>query len=217
MAQATGRLPDTPSIGLQYDEMRSRSPAVRRRLHVMEREMLLRTRGCQLVLDLGCGTGRFTRQLEVGQVIGIDSSKSMLRVAQRRSVCSVLADAHALPFGAAVFDAIVSTDQVFNFLEQEIALRECHRVLKPQGLLALHLATDAVWSLRSPLRLTERPMARGKSGDDLIEAACSLGFELDRVRLWRWLRWYPYLYAVPPVARVRLWNQGIMFFRKVRG
>src|ERR1700704_930924 len=64
------------------------------------------------VLDVACGTGALTRELSRrtapgGRVVGTDFSPSMLEEARRRSpaLLWVEADAHALPFGDAEFDA----------------------------------------------------------------------------------------------------------------
>lgn len=96
------------------------------------------------ILDLGCSTALYARTLAAefpkAQVKALDFSLPMLREAEKRvlregvSVELVRADAIALPFEDASFDALCmggtlnelgpDTDQV---------LKECSRVLKPSG------------------------------------------------------------------------------------
>lgn len=202
--------------GQTHERRRFAQASVRRRMRVMEQVILDRVRGKDCVLDLGCGTGRFTMQVDARQIVGLDCSRSMLEVARRRGLETILGDGNDLPFADNAFDAVVCTDQVFHRLKQARALAECARVLIADGILALHYNTDAVWTPRSPLSLTPRPRATGLPGNQLIELARKHGFGLEEVRLWRWLRFYPYLFPAPPVPSLRLWNQGVFVFRKYK-
>jgi SAM-dependent methyltransferase len=201
-------------LGETYEATRLGKPAVRRRLSVMERVILERLRGCRRALDIGCGTGRFTSQLQVHEAIGLDRNRGMLELARKRRLTCVLGDAHALPFKSGEFDAVVATDHVFSTLDVERALREVHRVLAPVGVLAIHYPTHAVWTPRRPFGLTPVPGYRSKQAMEVVALASRLAFELEDVRLWRWLRWYPYLFSVPPLLGFHVWNQGVLVFRK---
>ena len=61
-------------------------------------------------LDVACGTGFVTGRLP-GEVVGLDSSESMLRVAEKRSpgAAFVQGDALALPFGDGTFERVFSS------------------------------------------------------------------------------------------------------------
>ncbi len=63
-----------------------------------------------VTLDVACGTGFLTRYLR-GPVVGLDHSRSMLRVARtkRLSCPLVQGDALALPFGADAFERVFSS------------------------------------------------------------------------------------------------------------
>ncbi|MGD0679772.1 MAG: class I SAM-dependent methyltransferase [Polyangiaceae bacterium] len=69
-------------------------------------------------LDVACGTGFLTRFLH-GEVVGIDQSAAMLRVAAARLPHAKFtrADAFELPVGAASFDRVV-TGHFYGHLEE---------------------------------------------------------------------------------------------------
>lgn len=105
------------------------------------------------VLDAGCGTGLLLEQEALavgtgGRADGIDSSADMLELARDRCADLSQVNLHQggveqLPFDAASFDAL-STTQCLLYVEQlDAALAEFHRVLKPGGRIAV-LETD--WS-----------------------------------------------------------------------
>jgi arsenite methyltransferase len=109
------------------------------------------------VLDLGCGPGLLAVEMAnavgaAGHVEAIDSSPSMLVLAERRAAALEnvhfwQADVTALPFEDASFDAAVCV-QVYEFVPDiALALRELRRVLKPGGR-AVVIDTDwesCVW------------------------------------------------------------------------
>ncbi len=97
------------------------------------------------VLDLGSGTGFFTRQLAAkypeSQIMGLDIAEGMLRYAAEQSdeISWLCSDAELLPIADNSVDIIFSSlaIQWCNNLLQLIA--ELSRVLKPNG--RLHIAT----------------------------------------------------------------------------
>jgi ubiquinone/menaquinone biosynthesis C-methylase UbiE len=97
------------------------------------------------VLDIGCGTGqlaaRIKRERPVTYVVGCDFSAGMLQraAARRHDVRWIQGDAGHLPFRDKLFDAITCTEAFHWFPDQNAALAECHRVLKPGGRLLLAL------------------------------------------------------------------------------
>lgn len=88
-------------------------------------------------LDLGCGTGNYTIEpYKKGfDVIGVDLSQEMLKIAKVKipNVLFIRADAYNLPFKKEVFDLVLSVT-MFEFIhEPEKVLNEIYRVLKPGG------------------------------------------------------------------------------------
>jgi ubiquinone/menaquinone biosynthesis C-methylase UbiE len=97
------------------------------------------------VLDVGCGTGNFSRYMAQaagdGLVVGLDASKSMISAAAKRgggaNLAYVRGDGAALPFGDAEFDAVCCTGVIHLIDDPMRALDEMVRVLAPAGRLGL--------------------------------------------------------------------------------
>jgi len=123
-----------------------------RSLHVDEAEVeraLVERLGAEPIadlLDIGTGTGRILEVLgpKVGNGIGVDLSREMLRLARSRLEraglrnCSVRqGDMYRLPWPARSFDA-VTIHQVLHYAERPAAaIAEAARVLRPGGRLAV--------------------------------------------------------------------------------
>lgn len=92
------------------------------------------------VLELGCGTGYFTRELALtgAEVLAIDISPELLAAAQREvraeNVKFAVDNAYALSLPDGAFDSVVGSS-VLHHLEIDRAILELHRVLRPGGVL----------------------------------------------------------------------------------
>lgn len=94
------------------------------------------------ILDLGCGPGRFSRELALlypkAQVIGLDLAPAMLIEARkkqgwRRKWSLVTADMNRMPFASGVFDLVFANQVIHwaNPLDQ--VFRELNRVMNVNG------------------------------------------------------------------------------------
>jgi len=104
------------------------------------------------VLDVGCGSGWAARELAQAasnvQVTGIDISDEMVRVARESSqdfpnVQFELATAEQLPFSDDAFTHAFSMESLYYYRNITKALKEIHRVLKPQGVFVA--VVDLYW------------------------------------------------------------------------
>jgi len=96
------------------------------------------------VLELAAGTGVLTRELAARlapgtHLVATDLNESMLAVAQAQETARKVdwrqADAMALPFADASFDAVVCQFGVMFFPDKVHAFAEMRRVLRPGGTL----------------------------------------------------------------------------------
>jgi ubiquinone/menaquinone biosynthesis C-methylase UbiE len=116
---------------------------------------MLRPETGEHILDAGCGTGVFTRDLlEAGaSVTGLDLSLPMLRRARRKaSLCpfrTVQGDLSQLPFGENVFDKAVSVTAIEFIEDGKGAVRELFRVTRPGGrIIVASLNRLSPWAIR---------------------------------------------------------------------
>jgi SAM-dependent methyltransferase len=92
------------------------------------------------VLELGCGTGTFTRELarSGADITAIDVSPELLEIARASysapNVHYETQNAYALSYPDAAFDSVVGSS-VLHHLEVEEALRNIYRVLQPGGTI----------------------------------------------------------------------------------
>lgn len=96
-----------------------------------------------LVLDVGCGTGRWLRRFqELGlKATGLDATPEMLQLVLRRNTGASLigAEAHLLPLADQSFDCVTDITVVQHVSPdlQPVAIAEMLRVLRPGGSLVL--------------------------------------------------------------------------------
>lgn len=116
------------------------------------------------ILDVGCGPGWFwaagVKELPANLALTLcDLSAGMVQEAVERcrplpfaSVDSRQADACALPFEDASFDAVIAMHMLYHLPDPSRAIAEIHRVLKPGGFLAV--TTNGINNMRGLYALT---------------------------------------------------------------
>lgn len=186
------------AVAADYDRHRFASPwrAWRnRRQWQVVREVLAEAEGVRRVLDLPCGTGRFTADFaSLGlEVVGADVSVEMMRQARGRAAAArgvrgfVQADALALPFRDGAFDCVACirfTQHVPPDLRVRM-LAEMRRVATRWLLVEYrhrhgwkHALGNAAAALGLRRRKPHRRVTRTELEDELHRA----GFVVRRVR-----------------------------------
>ncbi len=100
------------------------------------------------LLDLGCGTGRFTIPLAIKSgftVTGADSSKEMLEKAREKDTNGLitwdLQDAQDLTYPDNSFDIVFMSHLLHHCDDPDKVIRECRRVLKVPGVILVRHGT----------------------------------------------------------------------------
>lgn len=147
-------------ISRVYDLLSERSEAPVRNCALA----LLKAGPGESVLEIGCGTGHSLVALAKavganGRVFGLDLSDQMLKLAKLHVAKAGLldrvalrrGDATRLPWGDEGMDAVFMsfTLELFDTPEIPIVLRECRRVLRPSGRIAVAGLSKAGAGLRA--------------------------------------------------------------------
>jgi SAM-dependent methyltransferase len=152
----------------------------------------------QDLLDVGCGPGTITLDLAArvapGHVLGIDRSDDVIAQARERSATSRLdnvefatGDVYALDLDDASFDVAHAHQVLQHLVDPVAALRELHRVLRPDGVLAVRDSDYAAfaWAPASAgidrwnalyHELTVRNRAEADAGRHLLAWVRAAGF-----------------------------------------
>lgn len=108
------------------------------------------------ILDIGCGTGAMALLFaEMGHLVtGIDLSRDMMTKARKKAeernltIELLNGDAEFLPFDDRSCDVVVTRHLLWTLPHPDIAVKDWHRVLKPEGRV---LIIDGVWDDNSLL------------------------------------------------------------------
>ncbi len=94
-------------------------------------------------LDVGCGTGRLLRRMHScwpqAKLIGIDPAEGMVAQARRFTPNATIyhAPAEQIPLDSASVDLVTTTMSFHHWANQEVAVGEVVRVLRPGGYFIL--------------------------------------------------------------------------------
>src|SRR5579864_1835110 len=109
------------------------------------------------VIELGCGPGFYSRKLSQRypnlEVTGVDRSERQLSWARQRAAASSVRNCSfervnvlSLPFADGSFDALIASRMFTILPEQQRAVDEMFRVLKPGGRCFVAEPRDAMWA-----------------------------------------------------------------------
>jgi SAM-dependent methyltransferase len=158
---------------------------VERAEHALLSDLLATFHGAETLLEVGCGTGRFSAWLApLCRVLGIDRSPAMLAEMRGRHpmIPAVLGDAHRLPFRDASIDLVLFVTTL-EFLEDPLAaLREAVRVAR-RGLILLVLNRWSVGALSRRAGAQARGALLGQARDLSLPQLRAMAVEAAGVRL----------------------------------
>ena len=137
---------DKTEMPRAYDSGRSYSPEqLDRWLDVVTDSV--RTLSVDMVLDLGCGTGRYSSALAErldAHIVGLEPSAKMLVEAKKKSssrVALVRGSGESLPLASESIDMVFMSMVFHHFKDANAAVRECRRVLRDGRFLCLRAGT----------------------------------------------------------------------------
>jgi ubiquinone/menaquinone biosynthesis C-methylase UbiE len=152
---------DDPVLASRYEQWYA---SAGRRADALEKELLGKLLGlfpdARSILEVGCGTGHFTRWMsERGlEAVGLDISAPMLKEARDRGGARYLAgDAHSLPVADRSYDVTALITTLEFLADPARALAEAVRVAR-QGILLGVLNRRSLLALRH--RLSGKPLWR---------------------------------------------------------
>jgi ubiquinone/menaquinone biosynthesis C-methylase UbiE len=159
---------------------------IRVALNDLERLIPERKASYPVVLDVGCGQGKSFRPLvehfAPQRLIGIDAEEKCLARAREEASKERIPidlrrrDLAALDLADASVDLVFCHQTFHHLIQQEEALREFHRVLKPGGVLLFAESTRAYihsWVIRLLFR---HPMHLQRSADEYMAMIRAHGF-----------------------------------------
>ncbi len=135
------------------------------------------------VLEVGFGPGvgiEYAAQKAVnGLVVGIDSSETMVRVASHRNAAAIAAgivdlnygQVSSLPYPEDTFDRVFTIHCIYFWANPSEDLKELHRVLKPNGMLAVTILPKDKWNRPAPPDLFSL-----YQGDEVVKVFSEAGF-----------------------------------------
>ena len=129
-------------------------------------------------LDLGCGDGRLSAELDAAELIGADVSGVALARARARLPDARLVELDPdapLPLKDGEFDLVLLAETLEHARDVQLLLSEARRVLRPGGTLAV--TTPATGPLMRPPHPLS-PHLRFLTGRSLARLLDELGFEV---------------------------------------
>jgi ubiquinone/menaquinone biosynthesis C-methylase UbiE len=164
-----------------------------------------------VIVDVGCGHGRsfemLSRRFHPDRIVGIDVDAKMVATSAREAARLGLvvelrqASSSSLPLADQSVDMVFCHQTFHHLIYQHEALREFHRVLKPDGILLFAESTRKYihsWIIRVLFR---HPMDVQRTAPEYVAMIRDAGFEIRPQSIS-----YPYLWwSRPDLAIMERW------------
>ena len=173
---------DKTAIAATYDAARGYRPEVLRQW--LDLVAAHAPSDLALIVDLGCGTGRFSHPLAErfqAMVIGIDPSERMLSAARAKlgnaRVEFRQASSEELPLLDGCADMIFMSMVLHHLPDRPAMTRECHRILRDKGRLCVRNCTRNIVYPQSRFFPGMRPMVDAElpSSEDVVALFAAAG------------------------------------------
>lgn len=158
------------------------------------------------ILDMGCGTGSLVLKLarEGYQVVGVDISESCIKITKNRIREEGLAKSATVSVGSATqinlpdnsVDGVIAGEVLEHLKDDEAAVREFSRVLKPGGMCIITVPADpSQWNVWDDMA----GHMRRYTHEALVRLFNSQKFRFECIRYWGFpmMRIYHKLLCIP--------------------
>lgn len=152
------------------------------------------------MIEFGCGKGYYTKLIsdQAKYIIAIDLSDEILEEARRnlmghKNISVQKADCEKTFFSSNKFDSLLMINVLHIMQDPSIVLKECHRILKKDGLLIITDYTNYGLSHIERIKLVIRYIKRfglpprnietNLSPDELISIVENQGFNIEEIQL----------------------------------
>jgi len=166
-------------------------------------------------MDIGCGTGTFTFELNkygFKRIYALDLSQKMLINLDReikkrkiKNIETIKGNVENLVFENNSFDYIVLVGVMECIVNQERALKEIYRILKPGGTASIRwLNNEGLWGniefFKRNLGFASGPFSRNFSRlEDVLSKVRKIGFKINNCK---GLLMLPFFVLPPPISWV---------------
>ena len=136
-------------------------------------------------IDIGCGTGWFTSQLNT-YCIGIDPSIEMIKIAKSREIDVICSIGEKLPIKENSVNQVLVIVTLCFVDNPELILQECYRILKRNGkLIICVIPKDSKWGEHYISKRKDSPfyeIAHFLTRNEVKELTRRVGFEIIEIK-----------------------------------
>ncbi len=192
-------MPDKKTILKMYNDWGSKYDdliyGIHRSHHGVDVAKLLGVKSSDVVVELGCGTGRILLDLlkKTKKVTGVDFSKEMLKEAEKKCNAKLfLSDITKTSFKNNYFDKAISILVADHIPEISKLYKEAYRILKKGGMFLIddfspflqtgvldYARTDSKWV--DYVRPKAHKLFEFRSLEEHVDIAQKVGFKIEKI------------------------------------